>query len=90
MECNGDVQPPAYLQGGDIYDLSCIADPQHKQTLPGFHSLNKGAWPRKERLGLDESQMEAFQLAITKELAIIQGPPGTGEDLRRMALVVSK
>ncbi|TNM88642.1 hypothetical protein fugu_004896 [Takifugu bimaculatus] len=79
VECNGDVQPPAYLEGGDLYDLSCIADPQHKQTLPRFHSLNKGAWPRKERLGLDESQMEAFQLAITKELAIIQGPPGTGK-----------
>lgn len=90
MECNGDVQPPAYLEGGDLYDLSCIADPQHKQTLPRFHSLNKGAWPRKERLGLDESQMEAFQLAITKELAIIQGPPGTGEVLRRMVLDVSK
>lgn len=88
VECNKEVQPPAYLEGGDIYNLSCVADPQHKQTLPPFHSLNIRAWPRKERLGLDESQMEAFQLAITKELAIIQGPPGTGEILRRMPLHV--
>lgn len=83
MECNGDVQPPTYLERGDTYNLSCIADPQQKQrSLPPFHSLNKEAWPRKERLGLDDSQMEAFQLALTKELAIIQGPPGTGEILR--------
>lgn len=82
MECNGDVHPPAYLERGDVYNLSCIADSQHKQSLPPFHSLNKEAWPRKERLGLDDSQMEAFQLALTKELAIIQGPPGTGEILR--------
>lgn len=82
MECNGDVQPPAYLGRGDVYKLSCIADPQHKQSLLPFRCLNKEAWPRKERLGLDGSQMEAFQLALTKELAIIQGPPGTGESLR--------
>lgn len=82
MECNGEVQPPTYLERGDLYDLSCIVDPQHKKSVPPFHSLNKEAWPRKEKLGLDESQMEAFQLALTKELAIIQGPPGTGEILR--------
>ena len=79
MECNKDVQPPAYLERGDIYNLSCIADPPHKQSLPPFNSLNKEAWPKKESLGLDDSQMKAFQLAVTKELAIIQGPPGTGE-----------
>ena len=44
-----------------------------------FHSLNEKAWPRMEELGLDESQKAALQLALTKELAIIQGPPGTGE-----------
>lgn len=82
VECNRDVQPPTYLERGDLYDLSCIVDPQHKNSVPRFHSLIKEAWPRKEKLGLDESQMEAFQLALTKELAIIQGPPGTGEILR--------
>lgn len=82
MECNGDVQPPSYLERGDMYDLNCIADPLHKKSVPPFHSLNKEAWPRKEDLRLDDSQMKAFQLALTKELAILQGPPGTGEILR--------
>lgn len=82
VECSKDVQPPAYLQQRDTYDLSSIADPDHKVTIAPFHSLQEEAWPRMEELGLDESQMRAFQLALTKELAIIQGPPGTGETLK--------
>ncbi|MEQ2212320.1 hypothetical protein XENOCAPTIV_029242, partial [Xenoophorus captivus] len=49
-----------------------------KESKP-FSSLDTEAWPDMEELGLDESQMKAFQLALTKELAIIQGPPGTGK-----------
>lgn len=79
VECNRDVQPPAYLQRGDLYDLNCIADPEYKEKVLPFHSLEDAAWPKMEELGLDESQMKALQLALTKELAIIQGPPGTGE-----------
>uniref|UniRef100_A0A914UKQ1 UBA domain-containing protein n=1 Tax=Plectus sambesii TaxID=2011161 RepID=A0A914UKQ1_9BILA len=30
-------------------------------------------------LGLDESQFKALQLAVTSELAVIHGPPGTGK-----------
>ena len=40
-------------------------------------SLNE--WPCAEALGLNESQLRAFQLALTKEFAVIQGPPGTGK-----------
>lgn len=82
MECNTDVQPPAYLQRRDTYDLQCIADPACKKRLLPFHSLDEEAWPKMEALGLDESQIKAFQLALTKELAIIQGPPGTGGTLK--------
>lgn len=82
MECNTDVHPPAYLQRRDTYDLSSVADPDYKDGIKPFHSLREEAWPRMEELGLDESQMKAFQLALTKELAIIQGPPGTGETLK--------
>lgn len=82
MECNTDVHPPAYLQRRDTYDLSSVADPDYKDSIQPFHSLREEAWPRMEELGLDESQMKAFQLALTKELAIIQGPPGTGETLK--------
>ena len=36
-------------------------------------------WPDRESLGLNESQMRAFKLALTKEFVLIQGPPGTGK-----------
>lgn len=71
--------PPAYLLENDDYDLSSIADPDYQNSIEPFHSLDAEAWPQMEELGLDESQMKAFQLALTKELAIIQGPPGTGK-----------
>ncbi|XP_029006831.1 NFX1-type zinc finger-containing protein 1 [Betta splendens] len=77
VECNTDVQPPAYLGGRAEYDLASIAEP--KCVVRPFHALDDAAWPRMEELGLDESQMRALQLALTKELAIIQGPPGTGK-----------
>lgn len=79
VECSTYVEPPAYLRRRDVYDLSHVAKPEHKSGIRPFHSLDVDAWPDMEELGLDESQMKAFQLAITKELAIIQGPPGTGK-----------
>lgn len=79
-----EMRPPAYLQRRDTYDLSSVADPAQKKRLLPFRSLEAKAWPKKELLGLDESQMKAFQLALTNELAIIQGPPGTGNTLQGM------
>ncbi|XP_049446635.1 NFX1-type zinc finger-containing protein 1 isoform X2 [Epinephelus fuscoguttatus] len=79
VECSTDVRPPGYLQGGDVYSLSSVATPDHKDSIQPFHCLEAEAWPSMEELGLDDSQMRAFQLALTKELTIIQGPPGTGK-----------
>ncbi|XP_047203702.1 NFX1-type zinc finger-containing protein 1 isoform X1 [Girardinichthys multiradiatus] len=79
VECSTDVQPPAYLRRKDVYNLSPVAKPEHKNSIRPFSSLDTEAWPDMEELGLDESQLKAFQLALTKELAIMQGPPGTGK-----------
>jgi hypothetical protein len=36
-----------------------------------------GDWPRDQiKTTLDDTQFEALKHAMTKELAIIQGPPG--------------
>lgn len=85
MECDKDVQPPAYLRRNDLYNLTCIANSESKteKSLPPFHCLREAKWPTMQELGLDDSQMKAMQLALTKELAIIQGPPGTGETLQK-------
>ncbi|KAL6112273.1 znfx1 [Pungitius sinensis] len=79
VECSKDVLSPDYLRRNDSYDLKSVAHPDHKCKVKPFHSLAPDAWPGKEELGLDVSQMRAFQLALTKELTIIQGPPGTGK-----------
>lgn len=44
-----------------------------------FRVLATNTWPSHEDLGLNESQFEAYQLALTHEFAVIQGPPGTGK-----------
>ncbi|KAK7877833.1 hypothetical protein WMY93_031505 [Mugilogobius chulae] len=79
VDCNPDVQSPAYLRVTDMYNLSSVAHPDFKTKVRRFHCLREEQWPTMEELGLDESQFKAFQLALTKELAIIQGPPGTGK-----------
>lgn len=63
------------------YDLACIAADGHNDNMKPFNPLNPAAWPTVEQLGLDDSQLEALKLALTKELAIIQGPPGTGRQM---------
>ncbi|XP_067947233.1 NFX1-type zinc finger-containing protein 1-like [Watersipora subatra] len=39
----------------------------------------EGKWPPLNQLGFNESQYEAYKMALTKEFAVIQGPPGTGK-----------
>lgn len=39
--------------------------------------LRRQEWPTCTDFNLDESQFEAFQAALTKQMVIIQGPPGT-------------
>lgn len=86
VECNTNVQPPAYLKKRDTYDFSDITAPEIKKKMQPFRCLQAEAWPKMEDLGLDESQMKALQLALTKELAIIQGPPGCGTLSKKLQL----
>lgn len=79
VECKSEIRPPAYLTMEKTLDLGCIAAQGFQKNLKPFRSLEPSAWPDMEQLGLDESQMKALKLALTKELAIIQGPPGTGQ-----------
>lgn len=90
VKCEPQVRVPTYLARGSVYDLRALmkegpaadrAKPEGPGTLAGSRVdvLDPGQWPALDLLGLDISQMEALQLALTKELAIIQGPPGTGE-----------
>lgn len=44
-----------------------------------FRLLDFNTWPTNEELNFNESQYEAYKMALTHEFAVIQGPPGTGK-----------
>ncbi|CAG0882921.1 unnamed protein product [Darwinula stevensoni] len=64
--------PPKFLP--DYYDFSFI-----RTHLDTVDLLAKAYWPPAGDFGLDESQLQAFQSALTQEFSVIQGPPGSGK-----------
>ncbi len=48
-------------------------------TPKSFVVTDHCSWPVAEDTCLNESQLKAFEMALTKEICIIQGPPGTGK-----------
>jgi hypothetical protein len=79
------VETPGYLRiRKPAFDFSDILD------VPGEVVLtDPTAWPLAERTRLNESQMEAFRMALTSEMCIIQGPPGTGKTYVGLKIVSS-
>ncbi|XP_013164299.1 PREDICTED: NFX1-type zinc finger-containing protein 1-like [Papilio xuthus] len=73
-----DVDPtqnlPRYLKPQQVYEIEC--DYYIDQS---FVVEDERTWPTNNQLGLNETQYEAFKLALTHEFAVIQGPPGTGK-----------
>ena len=91
---SGAQQPPAYLrgnggsggksggcgggEGGDRYAMSsCLPDLPKATGQTGFRIL--APWPELGGCGLDESQAAALKAALTREVALIHGAPGTGK-----------
>ncbi|XP_041979115.1 NFX1-type zinc finger-containing protein 1-like [Aricia agestis] len=72
-----DVQPsrPKYLKHIEEYTYKTENALEDDMTF----QPNNDAWPSSDDLGLDESQFEAYKVALTHEFAVIQGPPGTGK-----------
>ena len=71
-----EPRPPHYVEQQPFSDMSSIF-----QASSGRHThvdILNGEWPRDTTSDLDASQSEALRRILTKELAIIQGPPGTG------------
>ncbi|XP_049873324.1 NFX1-type zinc finger-containing protein 1-like isoform X3 [Pectinophora gossypiella] len=66
--------PPNYVSPQTMYAVQT----KHREEMK-FNVLNDLNWPTKEDIGLNESQHEAYKLALTHEFAVIQGPPGTGK-----------
>ncbi|XP_063384335.1 NFX1-type zinc finger-containing protein 1-like [Cydia fagiglandana] len=71
VDVQTQTQPPAYLTPETIYT---IPDCKEDTYIP---VLDTDQWPTP--FDLDQSQLEAYKLALTREFAVIQGPPGTGK-----------
>lgn len=72
-----DISPPSYLTNDSIYTISNGLphdDPEAK--ISPVEMLSNQQWPPREDFKLDESQYEAFRAALTKQMVVIQGPPG--------------
>lgn len=70
------ISPPSYLSEDSCYIISNglpNTDPEAKVSPVDMLSAR---WPPREDFNLDESQYEAFRAALTKQMVVIQGPPG--------------
>ena len=76
IQCETELQPPKYLlnQRVPMYDFTCVLSKQAiRRGVAVFPALNTNKWPRETDLSFDSSQMEAMQMALTKEMVLIQG-----------------
>lgn len=78
------VDPPSYLNSGSDrraigWDLSSFVPSLEGQMWNPFDKKNTILPQHFDGLSLDPSQRSAITLALSKKLAIIQGPPGCGK-----------
>lgn len=73
VDVNKDISPPSYVMRHNLYRLS-------SGCFEGLHSpvriLNEETWPSRHFFKFDEYQFDAFRAALTKQMVVIQGPPG--------------
>lgn len=77
VDVNKTISPPSHLLWKDEYRLSNglpATDPEAERWL--VEMLCKQGWPSYDDFKLNESQYAAFRAALTKQLVVIQGPPG--------------
>ncbi|CAD8149388.1 unnamed protein product [Paramecium pentaurelia] len=66
---------PKYLQQNSLYQIDLSE--QNRYYRQKIDVLNE-SWPDMEST-LDNSQLKAIKLILSKEVALIKGPPGTGK-----------
>lgn len=77
VDVNKDISPPSYLTDDSTYIISNgLPDTDRKAKMSVVEVMSNKQWPPREDFNLDESQYEAFRAALTKQMVVIQGPPG--------------
>lgn len=76
VDVNRDISPPSYLRNNSVYEFPIHLPDDLEEGMLTVDILDDQQWPPREDFKFDESQYEAFRAALTKQLAVIQGPPG--------------
>lgn len=72
-----DISPPSYLTKDTVYRISNGLPVSHPEARTiQLEVLNDQQWPPHDQFNLNESQYNGFRAALTKQLCVIQGPPG--------------
>ncbi|XP_075772705.1 NFX1-type zinc finger-containing protein 1-like isoform X2 [Pelodiscus sinensis] len=97
VQCRTSILPPAHLGDHAAFDLSGLRPPQPPGDTaegPGsagdLRAVSPGdshVWAPETFPHLDESQILAIRMALSREFVLIQGPPGTGKTFLGLQLV---
>ncbi|KAM3422161.1 hypothetical protein BST61_g2531 [Cercospora zeina] len=83
-----EPRPPAYSVRGDFqYNLRSLIQEDRRDQYHNTGDAKQDIASALELSGLDESQREAAQHALTHAISLIQGPPGTGKSYTGVKIV---
>lgn len=81
-----DLEPPTYVKSHPVTNLNALTNvgliPEDtKSSQASFDFLDNvnildASWPEAPGSSLDQSQVQALKRMLTKNIAIVQGPPG--------------
>ena len=82
-----DAAEPPMSTGPSMNMTMMAVDKDSEATLSAVRMLEPlKQWPSPEMMGLDSAQQAALHAALTQELALILGPPGTGKTFLGMTM----
>uniref|UniRef100_A0A663DY54 Uncharacterized protein n=1 Tax=Aquila chrysaetos chrysaetos TaxID=223781 RepID=A0A663DY54_AQUCH len=81
VHCKPSIRRPAHLGADRLFSLLAESGWGAPPRAPHPHSFleDPEVWSPKIFPHLDESQLAAIRLALSREFVLIQGPPGTGK-----------
>ncbi|BFZ13122.1 hypothetical protein BsWGS_16161 [Bradybaena similaris] len=77
ISCMREILPPQYLHEDMVYNIASIMNNVYDHYPAPV--LKDSEWPDADSTSLNVSQLEALKLALSHEIAIINGPPRTGK-----------
>ena len=90
VDLKTEVDPPSYLKDSlpivDLKGIVCKCRGSHCEH-ESIDILDKEQWDALPTPLLDSSQKKALHMALTKEMALIQGPPGAGKTYVGLKLI---